>query len=63
MRKGDMAKADKAATEFIAALNAFQPEKVAFTCGTCLYEVGKVFPAFADVLVLGIIVPPPNLCG
>ncbi|MFC2065684.1 (Fe-S)-binding protein [Chloroflexota bacterium] len=49
LKKGDIAGADKASREFIAALHAFQPKKVAFTCGNCLYMAEKVFPAFADI--------------
>jgi heterodisulfide reductase subunit D len=49
LRKGDIAGADKASREFIAALHAFHPKKVAFTCGNCLYMAEKVFPAFADI--------------
>ena len=49
LRSGDADKADRVAGEFIPALNAFHPKKVAFTCGTCLYEVSKVFPAFTSV--------------
>jgi Fe-S oxidoreductase len=37
------------AGEWVAALNAFRPKKVACTCGSCCYEARNVFPAFADV--------------
>ena len=49
LRSGDADKTDRVAGKFIPALNAFHPKKVAFTCGTCLYEVSKVFPAFTSV--------------
>lgn len=49
LRSGELAKADRAARGLLLTLSAFKPKKVAFWCGTCLYEVTKVFPAFAQI--------------
>ncbi len=49
LRTGDLAKADRESKEFLTALSAFQPKKVAFACGTCLFEVDKVASSFADI--------------
>jgi len=46
---GDLATADRMAGEWFAALNAFQPKRVAFTCGSCYHQAERLFHSVPDM--------------
>ena len=49
LQRGELAKTEKAAGDYIRALASFQPRRVAFWCGTCDHLTRHEFPKYTDI--------------